>query len=318
MTLAQTASLRNEADPVTTPAPAVQNLDHPDRAARSVQYSGWRLRCLSETPARATWVAFKEEDRNHEHPALILAGSDGVVCEGYWPFRPSFSPKIILGGVCLYTRTWGVQFAAATDSEPPATRSLALPGDLQRALGFLKKGRPVQGFHLPTRPGHYHRLLIGWQRQVLDRFPDVESIHYTLPVQDYHGYIMHFEDALGEKLPGLHAELDAYVETLKDYLAEVWGSHMDKIAYDIPGSAELKRVNATARENDLQLYLKSADADRVMGMEDLPEVALPHEVARRSGVLIPCAVSVLALPDPYMAREDSNCACRWVALDDLR
>jgi hypothetical protein len=54
-----------------------------------------------------------------------------------------------------------------------------------------------------------------------------------------------------------------------------------------------------------------------MGMEDLPEVALAHEIARRTGVLIPCAVSVLDLPDPYLTREDESYACRFVPLDVL-
>ncbi|MGH8549856.1 MAG: hypothetical protein ACRERU_14875 [Methylococcales bacterium] len=318
MSLARPTSARNEADQIVPPAPVGQDLHRPDRVTRSIPYGGWRLRCWSEAPARSTWVAFKEKDLNHEHPALILAGSDTVVCEGYWPFRPNFSPRTILGGVCLYTRAWGVQFAGASDRERPIRRSLGLPGDLQHILELVKKGRPVLGFHVPTQPALYHRLLIGWQRQVLDRFSEAEAVRYTLPLEDYHGYIMHFEDALGKKLPGLHAELDSYVEILKGFIKETLGGHIRKLIYDIPGNAEVKRANTTSRENDLQLYLQGARMQQVMGMEDLPEVALAHEVARRSGVLIPCAVSVLGLPDIYKASEDPHCACRWVGLEDLR
>lgn len=318
MSLVKPASAGNEADQIVPPAAVRLDVEHPESATRAAAYGGWRVTRMSEASGRSTWVAFKEDDVNHEHPALILSGSDSVVCEGYWPFRPSFTPKTILGGICLYTRAWGVQFAAAGSGERPIRRSLALPGDLQRVLDHVKKGRPIVGFHVPTQPALYHRQLIGWQRKVLDRFPEAEAVRYTLPVQDYHGYIMHFEDTLGEKLPGLHAALDSYVETLRGYIEEIFGEHVNKVLYDIPGSAEMKRANATSRENDLQLYLRSAALERVMGMEDLPEVALPHEVARRSGVLIPCAVSVLGLPDLYKASEESHCACRWIALEDLR
>jgi hypothetical protein len=79
----------------------------------------------------------------------------------------------------------------------------------------------------------------------------------------------------------------------------------------------LKKADTSSRENDLQLYLAATDQERVIGMEDLPEVALSQEVARRSGVLIPCAVCVLDLPDPYLAREDASYACRRVTLAEL-
>jgi hypothetical protein len=153
---------------------------------------------------------------------------------------------------------------------------------------------------------------------VLARFPSVEAVHYTLPLPDYHGYIQHFEAALGQPLPGLHAALDAYAQSIKDYRQQVWGDQLAKVHYDIPGSPDLKKVNATSRENDLQLYLRAVKQERVMGMEDLPEVALAHEVARRTGILIPCAVSVLGLPDPYYVRDDASYACQQVQLAELR
>jgi len=284
----------------------------------SLAYSGWRVTRLSDSPTRPTYVAFKEDDIEHAHPALSLVGSHTVHCEGYWPFRPAFAPKRILAGTCLYTAAWNIQFAAAGDGSDPRPLSLGLPGDLNRILKFLKKRRPIAHFQIPTQPGFYHRRLITWQAEVLQRFPSIETIHYTLPVPDYHGYILHFEEALGASLPGLHAALDDYVQTLQHFMQRVWGEQMDKVRYDIPGSAELKKINATSRENDLQLYLSAVDQEQVMGIEDLPEVALAHEVARRTGVLIPCAVSVLALPDPYLAREDELAACQHFTLAELR
>ncbi len=290
----------------------------PAVATPSVPYSGWRISLLSEGAARTTYVAYREEDANHEHPGLMLGGSDTVVCEGYWPFRPAFSPKIILGGICLYTGVWAVQFSGVDGGELPRPLGLGLSGDLQRCLKFINKRRPIFGFQLPTRPANYHRRLIAWQRTILDRFPEAVEIRYTLPVHDYHGYIKHFEAALGEELPGLHVELDAYVEIIKAHLYESFGHHMDKLAYDLPGSAKLKKNNTASRNNDLQLYLDAIGQERVMGMEDLPEVALAHEVARRCGIVIPCAIAVVDLPDPYMVREEESCNCRWLDLQDLR
>jgi hypothetical protein len=300
-------------------APKTATVIQPDLLpAASVAYSGWRLSRQSTATARTAYVAFKEDDAAHAHPALPLVASHTVLCEGYWPFRPSWEPRLILGGVCLYTAAWAVRFATAADSVTPRPLSLALPGDLERILKFLKKGRPIAAIQLPTQPGLYHQRLIHWQAEVLARFPGVEAVHYTLPLPDYHGYIQHFEAALGQPLPGLHAALDVYAQSIKDYMRQVWGDQIAKVQYDTPGSPDLKKVNTASRENDLQLYLRAVKQERVMGMEDLPEVALAHEVARRTGILIPCAVSVLGLPDPYLARDDASYACRQVRLAELQ
>jgi hypothetical protein len=284
----------------------------------SVVYSGWQLSRLPSATTRAVYVAFKEDDAAHAHPALRLVASQTVLCEGYWPFRPPWEPRVILGGVCLYTAAWAVRFAAAADGGAPRPLSLGLPGDLARILKYLKKGRPIATIQLPTQPGLYHQRLIPWQAEVLSRFPGVEAVHYTLPVPDYHGYILHFEAALGQPLPGLHAALEAYAQSIKDYQQQVWGDLIAKVHYDLPGSPDLKKVNTASRENDLQLYLQAVNRERVMGMEDLPEVALAAEVARRTGILIPCAVSVLGLPDPYLARDDAFAACQQVKLAELQ
>ena len=286
--------------------------------AAGVAYSGWRLTRLAEANARPVYVACKEEDADHAHPALRLVGSQTVLCEGYWPFRPSFAPRRILGGTCLYTAAWAVHFAPAADGRAPRPLSLGLPGDLKRIEKMLKQRRPVMAFQLPTQPGRYHQRLITWQAEVLARFPNLETVHYTLPVHDYHGYIQHFEAALGQALPGLHVALEAYVQTIQAFMEQVWGAQMDKVRFDIPGTPELKKTDASSRENDLQLYLAATHQERVMGMEDLPEVALSHEVARRSGVLIPCAVCVLDLPDPYLIRDDPSYACQGVTRADLQ
>ena len=101
-------------------------------------------------------------------------------------------------------------------------------------------------------------------------------------------------------------------------MQQVWGEQMSKVHFDMPGSAELKKADATSRENNLQLYLNAVNCDQVMGIEDLPEVGLAHEVARRTGVMIPCAVAVMGLPSPYMVREDASYACHSVSLEALR
>jgi len=284
----------------------------------SVAYSGWRLSRLAAANASPVYVACKEEDAEHAHPVLRLVGAQTVLCEGYWPFRPTFAPKQILAGTCLYTAAWAVHFAAATDSSAPRPLSLGLPGDLNRIKKLLKQRRPITAFQIPTQPGRYHQRLIRWQAEVLARFPSIETVHYTLPVHDYHGYLLHFEAALGQSLPGLHAALDDYVQTIKTFMQEVWGEQVEKVRYDVPGTPELKMLDSSSRENDLQLYLAAINQERVMGMEDLPEVALSHEVARRSGVLIPCAVCVLDLPDPYLVRDDAVCATQWVTLADVQ
>jgi hypothetical protein len=307
--------------PALQTATAIQTAKGPDLPLEqhvSVSYSGWRLNRQSTATAHAVYVAFKEDDAAHEHPALRLVASDTVLCEGYWPFRPTWEPRVILGGVCLYTAAWAVRFAAAADDAPPRPLSLALPGDLERILYLLKKGRSIAAIQLPTKPGLYHQRLIRWQAEVLARFPSVEAIHYTLPVPDYHGYIQYFEAALGQPLPGLHAALDAYAQSIKDYQQQVWGDLIEKVHYDTPGSPDLKKVNTASRENDLQLYLLAVKQVRVMGMEDLPEVALAHEVARRTGILIPCAVCVLGLPDPYFVRDDASYTCQQALLAELR
>ncbi len=283
----------------------------------SVAYSGWRLTRLAEANTRPVYVACKEDDADHAHPALRLLGSQTVLCEGYWPFRPTFEPKCILAGTCLYTAAWSVHFAATGEGSVPRPLSLGLPGDLKRIEKMLKQRRPITVLQLPTQPGNYHRRLITWQAEVLARFPSIETVYYTLPVHDYHGYILHFETALGQSLPGLHVALEGYMQSIQAFMQQVWGAQIAKVRYDFPGSPELKKANTSSRENDLQLYLRAVDQERVMGMEDLPEVALSHEVARRSGVLIPCAVSVLDLPDPYLARLDPSYACRRVTLAEL-
>lgn len=306
---------------ITTALPtATTNRPLPPEASSlpGLAYSGWRLTRLAEANARPVYVACKEEDTEHAHPALRLVGSQTVLCEGYWPFRPTFAPKQILGGTCLYTAAWAVHFAAAADGRAPRPLSLGLPGDLNRIEKLLKQRRPITAIQLPTQPGRYHQRLITWQAEVLARFPSIEMVHYTLPVHDYHGYLLHFEAALGQALPGLHTALAEYTQRIQLFMQEVWGEQIAKVRYDLPGSPELKKVNTSSRENDLQLYLAAVDQEQVMGMEDLPEVALSYEVARRSGVLIPCAVCVLDLPDPYLAREDAACACRLVTLAEVR
>jgi hypothetical protein len=286
--------------------------------AVSIMYSGWRLTRLAESATHSTYAAFKTDDLEHTYPAVTLLGAENVFCEGYWPFRPTYAPKIVLGGACLYTAAWAVHFAAAKHGSIPRPLSLGLPGDLTRALEMLKKGRSISGFQLPTRPGLYHQRLITWQAAVLQRFPTVETVRYTLPIPDYHGYILHLENALGYALPGLHSTLDQYAQTIQEYMRQVWGETMRKVQFDIPGSIAQKQANLLSRENDFQLYLAAVRDEEVMGMEDLPEVALPHEVARRTGIIIPCAVAVLDLPDPYMVRTDASYACKMVSLEAMR
>jgi hypothetical protein len=287
--------------------------------ADSIAYSGWRLTQLSEMPERSTYAAFKADDIEHTYPAVTLASSATVFCEGYWPFRPTYAPQLILGGVCLYTAAWAIRFTGAGGhGHAPRALSLGLPGDLARILRLLEKGRPIESIELPTRPGLYHQRLITWQAEILGRFPSVERIRYTLPIHDYRGYIMQLETALGYALPGMHMALDKYVQAIKAYLQQVWGDLTHKVEFDTRGSAEFKKADATSRENDLRLYLDAVQCERVMGMEDLPEVALSHEVARRKNVMIPCAVAVLGIPDPYTAREDPSYACRSVPIDELR
>lgn len=294
--------------PVAPVAPTIAHL----------AYSGWRLTRLSAADAPAVYAAYKEEDGDHAHPMLRLVAADTVLCEGYWPFRPTFDPKPVLGGICLYTGAWAVHFAATNKGTEPRPLSLGLPGDLTRILERLKKGRTIHSVQLPTRPGLYHQRLINWQATVIARFPSIEAIRYTLPVPDYHGYILHLEQGLGYPLPGLHRALDEYVQRICAYIHQVWGAATAKVQFDIPGSSTQKQADLLSRENDFQLYSNAVNAERVMGMEDLPEVALAHEVARRTGVLIPCAVAVLGLPDPYMLREDDSYRCQVVPLQSLR
>jgi hypothetical protein len=285
----------------------------------SASYSGWRLTRLAEANARPVYVGYKEHDDNHTHPTLRLLGSQTVLCEGYWPFRPSFEPKHVLAGTCLYTAAWSVHFASVAGGNRPRSLSLGLPGDLERIEKLLKNRRQITTFQIPTQPANYHRKLIAWQAEILQRYPSIETIEYTLPLYDYHGYIMHFEEVLGQSLPGLHRALDEYVQIIKDFMQEVWGdAQMAKLSFDLPGSPELKKEDIRSRENDLQLYLSAVGKERVMGIEDLPEVALAHEVAWRSGSLIPCAVAVLDLPDPYLVRDDASAACRYVSIAELQ
>ena len=284
----------------------------------SASYSGWRLTRLNEASESAVYVACKEGDADHTHPTLRLLGANTVLCEGYWPFRPTFEPKHILSGTCLYTALWSIHFAPVAGGSNPRPLSLGLPNDLERIAKLLKNRRQITAFQLPTRPARYHQRLIAWQAEVLQRFPTVETVQYTLPVHDYHGYIMHCEAALGHSLPGLHLALDEYVQIIKDFMQEVWGDALiAKVCFDLPGSAELKKADTRSIENDLQLYLSAVGKERVMGMEDLSEAALAHEVARRSGFLIPCAVTALELPDPYFVRDDASAACRSATLAEL-
>ncbi|MFZ4535711.1 hypothetical protein [Propionivibrio sp.] len=282
-------------------------------------YGGWRITRLAAADASPVFLADKEHDVTHEHPALRLMASSPTLCEGYWPFRPTFEPKVILGGTCLYTAAWCVHFAAAPGQAEPRPLSLALPGDLNRIKTMVQqRRRPITAIQIPTQPGRYHRLLIAWQSQLLARFPSVETVHYTLPVNDYHGYIMHFETLLGQELPGLHAALDQYVAGLQAFMQQTWSAEqMAKVRFDMPGVPELKKADTKSRENDLKLYFSVLNQPGVMGMEDLAEVALAHEVAKRSGVLIPCAVCVTSLPDPYHLRDDDTCASHFSTLSEL-
>ncbi len=309
---ANPTTLAGAAPPALPLAPAVPSLT----------YSGWRLSRLTEANGQMVYVADKEADSDHTHPPLRLVGAqvndDAIVCEGYWPFRPAFAPRVLLGGSCLYTAAWAVNLSAAPNGAESRPLSLGLPGDLKRLVERINKGRTIRSVQLPIRPALYHRRLLYWQATVLQRFPSVECIRYTLPVHDYHGYILYLERALGFALPGLHTALDAYVQTLQAYLQQVWGDARAKIHFDIPGSTAQKQADLLSRENDFQLYLAAVQEKGVMGMEDLPEVALSHEVARRTGILIPCAVAVLGLPDPYMLRSDALCACQTIPLEALR
>jgi hypothetical protein len=300
--------------PPTAPLPAAT----PSPAWPSLTYSGWRLTRLTEAQPHPVYLADKEEDADHAHPALRLVGAQTVLCEGYWPFRPTFAPRLLLGGVCLYTAAWAVHFTAAKTGPEPRPLSLGLPGDLTRIVERLQKGRTIHSIQLPTRPGLYHQRLIAWQAAVIQRFPTIEAIRYTLPIPDYHGYIRHLECALGYALPGLHHALADYGQSIQALMAQHWGAAMHKVQFDIPGSSEQKMGDLLSRENDFQLYQAAVGEERVMGMEDLPEVALSHEVARRTGSLIPCAVSVLGLPDPYMLRTDASYGCQLVPLATLR
>ena len=101
-------------------APQTAAVMQPDLLpAVSVGYSGWRLSRLPNATARTVYVAFKENDAAHEHTALRLVASQSVLCEGYWPFRPTWEPRLILGGACLYTAAWAVRFAATADGVTP-------------------------------------------------------------------------------------------------------------------------------------------------------------------------------------------------------
>ena len=225
---------------------------------------------------------------------------------------------MILGGICLYTSAWTVQFAAAPGNPTPRPLSLGLPGDLVRIHTLLAKDRPIAAVNVPTRPGLYHQRLIHWQSEVLSRYPSVQTIRDNLLDNDYHGYIRNVEYVLGESLPGLQAALDDYVTAIKALLRKTMAAYYHKLRFDIPGTSDLKAVDATSRENDLRLYLAAVGESNVMGMEDLPEVALAYEVAQRTGVLIPSAVAVLGLPDPYMQRDDPSYACRPFSLVELQ
>lgn len=280
---------------------------------------GWFLEKQSNDVMPETYRAVRKKNDENRFSSVVLSSSYGVVCEGYWPSKPSYQPEIILSGICLYTACWSVQLAAANGkTAPPRASSLALPGDMERLFQRIERGRAINYVEVPFSPGPYHYQLLKWQADAMGRFSNIKEIRYDIPRYNYHNYISSFESAVGRTLPRLHEEVEVFIAKLKRMMSKIWPRELlAKVVFFEP-TTEVHGDIPSSKDVDLFMYTDSIGSEKILGVEDLPQLSIAYQLAKTTDQVIPCLVTVLELPHPFMVRNNgSTYESRMFSLDEL-
>lgn len=227
-----------------------------------------------------------------------------VAYEGW--FNPSGAPTVgtaAIAGVCLYDRSWFVEFEQKDRSNPPGRKSPALESERFKILERLEKGDRIVRMGVPIGPQRYHRDLIAWQGDSV-RMLGRTGVFYHIPTREYHYYISEIEHAAGIDFPQVHDHLDAFSAEIEGLVRK----SLEGVTVHFLDPFPLGHGDPYG--SYLLPYLKpelfGIQPDRVIGIENLVETTLAHMAACRGGPQIPVFASVIALPNPYFEKGDGT------------
>ena len=103
-------------------------------------------------------------------------------------------------------------------------------------------------------------------------------------------------------------------------LTDIHGNSVE-LSAGMSGSAstEDREKNLSSKDVDILMYADSVGSERIMGVEDLPQLLIAHQIAKTTEHIIPCNVCVLELPHPFLVRNNGSAyMSRKFSLDELQ
>jgi hypothetical protein len=229
----------------------------------------------------------------------LVASTDGIVAEGYWP-REFFRAETVISGICLWDWRWQVEFAGQ-GKNPGAKRTLASLYERDDVYKKLARGKKLLEMRHPVDMGAYHRLFIPWLVKKLCVCQSGKLL-FQIPEMEYLGYLTNLEKASGLDLAEAKADLRLYASMIKTELEA-------EIANSINGGLEIIYIDPMLvgakddKESFLYPYLFpekfGVNREGLVGIEDLVEVALSICASKQTGIITPVLCGVLGLPNPY-------------------
>lgn len=228
-----------------------------------------------------------------------------VLLEGWWGNAVLPDKPVGVSGLCLWDARWQVEFVPqgkGSSKRPAPRRSLALPGDRTDVFQRLAAGQRIARIFLPPGPGVYHEQMLRWQADQI-KLLGLERLLYHMPLAEYCVYIRELIDVVGvDVVQQLEGMLTRYVDQLLRMQASIFGTSMDLVQYVRP----LECGAGTVHESWAYPYLHpeafGASSGQLVGVEDLNELRVLHEVRERTGREVPTRVAVLAEKHPYVDR----------------
>lgn len=230
---------------------------------------------------------------------LDLVHGKHVALEGWYGEPPECVDTAIMG-ICCWDARWQVLFQAQDKKSLPARRVMAMPIDRTEALQKMRKGTRPEMMQVPVLPGEYHHQMLRFQAHQL-KVLNPRRVLYHLPDLEYHAYIQEFETGYGAQCPQLHEALEEFCAKLQNAVVESLGaaSH-SRIEFIRPMAMGMPHGTDSYLFPYLHPEAFDADPASLIGIEDLIEVRLAHEVAQRTGRCTPVRVGVLSAPHPYL------------------
>lgn len=266
-----------------------------------MSYVGWRIQAGVATRQMGESLLSVE-----------LSPGQTALLEGWWGGgeREPPSDPVCVSGMCLWDARWQLEFAIqgkGASRNPAVRRSLALPGERADCFARLEAGKEVVRAFVPRSPGTYLQTLLKWQVEQF-RVLNPRRILYHVPVLEYQEYIRRIQAASVKslELQRLVEQLDDFIRQALELQSSIFGDLMERVEYIRPLECGAQTVEESWSFPYLHPEVYGADHASLIGVEDLIELRMVHEVWSRTGVRIPTRVGVLGNPHPYIKKELSG------------